>query len=449
MSAARPAADPLTAMLQLEARSRAVLTEAELLFVVANETWQLVPFRQAAVFRCDVFGRPRLRTVSGLAAVEDDAPYAQWLTAVAAAVWPRVTNTQRVITVRDLPESLAEDWNEWWPQHALACPLLAPDGERLGLVFYLRDEAWTEQHTVLLDRLHTAYGYALWALSNQAGRIRRWWRRSAAQRKWWRWLALVAVLALFIPVRQSVLAPAEIIALEAQAVAAPMDGVVKSFSVKPNQPVRKGQVIFTLDDTTLRNRRQVALKALEVARADALLAAQKAFDSPKAKGELGTLQGRVREREAELAYLDETLARVEVRAPADGVAVYGDPNDWIGRPVVTGERIVLLADPHDAGVLVWLPVADAINLEPGASMRVFLHVAPLSPLTAKLTQTSYQATLSPEGIACYRIRGALDPPNAEARVGLKGTAKLYGERVLLAYVIFRRPLAALREWTGF
>ena len=448
MSEARKAADPLAAMLQLEARSRAVLTEPELFFVIANETWQLVPFRQAAVFRCDLFGKPRLRVVSGLAAVEEDAPYAQWLGAIATALWPRARTAPCAFGVRDLPGDLGEDWNEWWPRHALACPLLAPDGDPLGLVFYVRDEPWTEQQIVLLTRLHTAYGYSLWALSNQAGRLSRWWRRSGARRKWWRWLAVAAVLALFIPVRQSVLAPAEIIALEAQAIASPMDGVVKSFSVQPNRPVRQGEVIFTLDDTTLRNRREVAIKALEVARADALLAQQKAFDSVQAKGELGTLRGRVREREAEVAYLEELLSRVDVRAPTDGVAVYGDPNDWIGRPVVTGERIVLLADPRDAGVLVWLPVADAINLEPGAEMRVFLHVAPLSPLAAKLTQTSYQATLSPEGIASYRIRGSFDGPAPEARVGLKGTAKLYGSRVLLAYVLFRRPLAAVREWTG-
>jgi hypothetical protein len=156
MSAARPAADPLAAMLQLEARSRAVLTEPELLFVIANETWQLVPFRQAAVFRCDMFGKPRLKVVSGLAAVEDDAPYAQWLGMVVAALWPHVKNAPRVITVGDLPEALTEDWNEWWPHHALACPLRAPDGEPLGLVLYVRDEPWTEQHTALLNRLHTA-----------------------------------------------------------------------------------------------------------------------------------------------------------------------------------------------------------------------------------------------------------------------------------------------------
>ena len=448
MGEARPAADPLAAMLQLEARSRAVRAEPELLFVIANETWQLVPFRQAAVFRFDLFGKLRLRVVSGLAAVEDDAPYAQWLGSVAATVWPRAKTAPCKLSARDLPPELAEDWSEWWPQHALACPLTAPEGVPLGLVLYVRDDPWSDQQTALIRQIHSAFGYSLWALSNQAGRLTRWWRRTGARHRWWRWLALAGLLALFIPVRQSVLAPAEVIALNAQIIASPMDGVVKSFLVQPNRPVRQGEVIFTLDDTTLRNRREVANKALEVARADALLAAQKAFDSVQAKGELGTLQGRVREREAEVAYLNELLSRVEVRAPADGVAVYGDPNDWIGRPVVTGERIVLLADPRDAGALVWLPVADAINLEPGAEMRVFLHVAPLSPLNARLTQTSYQATVSPEGIASYRIRGAFDSPSPEARVGLKGTAKLYGKRVLLGYVLFRRPLAAVREWTG-
>jgi len=448
MSAAGQATDPLAAMLQLEGRARAVLTEPELLFVIANETWQLAPFRQAVVFRSDFFGKPRLKVVSGLAAIEEDAPYAQWLAAVAASVWPRLGNTPRTISAAELPAELAENWNEWWPRHVLACPLLAPDGARLGMALYVRDEVWTEQHTALLARLHAGYGYSLWAIVNQAGRFTQWWRRFGAQRRWWRLLALAAVLALFVPVRQSVLAPAEVIALEAQAIAAPMDGVVKSFSVQPNQPVRKGEVIFTLDDTTLRNRREVGAKALAVARADALLSTQRAFDSDQAKGEVGTLQGRVREREAEMAYLDEMLARVEVRAPADGVAIYGDPNDWVGRPVVTGERILLLADPKDAGVLVWLPVADAINLNAGAEMRLFLHVAPLSPLPARLTQTSYQATLSPDGVASYRIRGAFDRPAAEARVGLKGTAKLYGRRVFLGYVLFRRPLAAVREWTG-
>ena len=145
--------------------------------------------------------------------------------------------------------------------------------------------------------------------------------------------------------------------------------------------------------------------------------------------------------------------RIQVRAPAAGVVVFGDVNDWIGKPLVTGERVALLGDPDDAGILIWLPVADAIDIEPGAEIRLFLQVAPLEPLQATLSQTSYQSVLSPEGISSYRLRArfeALTPEQRQlARIGLKGTAKIYGEKAMLGYYLFRRPLAALREWTGW
>jgi hypothetical protein len=50
-------------------------------------------------------------------------------------------------------------------------------------------------------------------------------------------------------------------------------------------------------------------------------------------------------------------------------------------------------------------------------------------------------------VASYRVRGELDDAGP-ARIGLKGTAKIYGGRVPLAYLVFRRPLAALRTACG-
>src|SRR5690606_27456224 len=111
-------------------------------------------------------------------------------------------------------------------------------------------------------------------------------------------------------------------------------------------------LIFTLDDTTLRNRREVASRQLQVARADALAAAQKAFASDASRAELAALDGRVAERAAELASLDEQMARIEVRAASDGVVVFADTNDWLGKPVVTGERVALLGDRQSAGVMI-------------------------------------------------------------------------------------------------
>jgi multidrug resistance efflux pump len=253
---------------------------------------------------------------------------------------------------------------------------------------------------------------------------------------------------MLIPIRLSVLAPAEVIALNAKTVSAPQDGVVGSFAVQPNARVKAGDLLFSLDDSTLSNRRQVALQALEVAKADAHIAQQRAFDDTKSKAEVAVAMGRVREKEAELAAVDAQANRVEVRADQDGVAIFADTNDWVGKPVQTGERVIQLAQPEDSGVLIWLSVSDAINLQIGAPVKLFLHTEPLSPRSAKLVEASYQASISPDGVAAYRLRAKFDEGTQLPRIGLRGTARISGDWVMLGYFLFRRPLSTAREWTG-
>lgn len=136
-------------------------------------------------------------------------------------------------------------------------------------------------------------------------------------------------------------------------------------------------------------------------------------------------------------------------APRDGVAVFADANDWLGRPVATGERILLLADPTQPALQINLPVADAIALEVGAPVKLYLTTHPLSAIDGHITETSYQTHITPDGLAAYRLRAALDGRPDEARLGLRGTAKVYGGWTLLSYYVLRRPLAALREWSGW
>ena len=35
------------------------------------------------------------------------------------------------------------------------------------------------------------------------------------------------------------------------------------------------------------------------------------------------------------------------------------------------------------------------------------------------------------------------------RIGSRGTAQIYGENVSLGFYLFRRPLAAVRQWMGW
>jgi len=65
-----------------------------------------------------------------------------------------------------------------------------------------------------------------------------------------------------------------------------------------------------------------------------------------------------------------------------------------------------------------------------------------------VTQTSYQAVVSPEGVSAYRLRARFDQGETLPRIGLRGTARVSGEWTIMGYYLLRRPIAALREWTG-
>jgi Biotin-lipoyl like/HlyD family secretion protein len=446
---ALPAAQ-LAAVLHLAQRAQAASSLADLAFSIVNETLSLLPYRQAAFFKIALSGQLRLSHASGLASVAEDSPYAVWLSQFAQR-WPRTAGLHH-FSYSDAPlvaKDFVQGWAEWLPDQLLVVPLHGPQSELLGVVMYARDDAWSEIELALLDTTHRHYAYCMASMQLQRPQPWQGLARSLRSRGWW--LALVLGLALLIPVRLTALAPAEVVALNALAVAAPQDGVIQKIHVQPHAPVKVGDLLFSLDDTTLKSRREVAAKGLLIAQADALIFQQRAFDDVKSKGELASAFGRVREKEAELALIDSALARMDVVADRAGVAVFADTNDWIGRSVQTGERVMQLADPNQAGVLVWMPAADALNLEPGAPVRLFLHTQPLKPLVAQLLQTSYHVVPSPDGIAAYRLRAGFDaaPGAAPPRIGLRGTARVSGDWAMLGYYVLRRPLAALREWTGW
>lgn len=444
-----PGAGPWSLYVSLQRRCLQAADKAALGFLVANETWHLVPYQQASVWLFDSLGRPQLQTVSGLVNVQESTPFTQWLQRLVKHRWGTVDVSAPqalVFAAEDLPADLATSWHEWWSPHGLMLPLVIR-GQAVGAVLLNRDSAWKSSEIQMLQLLQEQFAYCFHALARVRPTLGDRWRRLKQRpRRLWLVLGAVAIVSL-LPVRTSVLAPAEVVALQAEAITAPADGVVKAFHVTPNQTVRAGELLLTLDDTTLRNRYEVAAQGMAVARTDALSAQQRAFDHDPSRAELAGLQGRIRERAAELAYLQESLKRLEVRASHDGLFAYSDPNDWLGKPVATGERLGLLAQPDVLGVTIWLPVPDAINLEVGADIRVYLQTRPLDALTATLEQTSYQATLSPNGVASYRVRGRLIDGD-KAHIGLRGVAKVYGDRMPVAYWVMRRPVGALRQWVG-
>ena len=225
-------------------------------------------------------------------------------------------------------------------------------------------------------------------------------------------------------------------------------GVVARILVAPNQPVRTGAPLLEMEDTATRNRLLVAQKTLDVARADLVRMAGKAFADDASKSELQLLDSRVRERTAEVAYLTELLSRLKLQAPADGIALFADAEEWRGKPVQMGERIMTVADPAAVALTIYVSPDDAIALDQGAAVKMYLNISPLASFDARVIQASYETGTSPEGHPAYIVKAAFAPGEAPPRLGLKGTAKIYAQSVPLIYYLLRKPLRTLRHALG-
>jgi hypothetical protein len=164
------------------------------------------------------------------------------------------------------------------------------------------------------------------------------------------------------------------------------------------------------------------------------------------KADVPLLKAEVELRETERDYAHERLTKVEVKAGRAGLLLYTDKSDWIGKPVVVGQRIMELANPQQLEVRIDLPVEDAIVLREGASVTLFLNANPFSSVPATVSHASYHAEVLPNNTLTYRVTAQLGQGSSELRIGWQGSAKIYGERVMLFTYLFRRPISAIRPW---
>lgn len=427
----------LLKLLRIEREARQAENSAALRFTAVNAPRQLLDYRQAVLW-CEADG---VLAISGLSEVDRNAPFVRWLNAFLRSLDRKRGELKRA----DFSVAVQTEWQAWLPEYLWLEPLPFPasraNGGASGLWLLLcRPQAWNTAEQTLLGEMGEALGHAF-----SMFRARRPWQL----RKKMAIVAGVIVLGLLVPVRQTVMAPAEVVPVEPVMVRVSLDGVVDKFHVTPNETVTAGQPLFDLDPTKLESSLEVARNTLTVAEADYRQVAQQALLDPRAKAMLVLKKGEVDRRDAEMRYLETLKERLTLKAPVNGIAVFSDVNDWIGRSVAVGEKVLDIADASRVEFIVHLPVQDMMPMPANADVDVFLNITPDTAIPAKVHYLSYQAEPTPEGVVAYRIRAALDNATQPPRVGLRGVAKLYGERVTFGYWLFRRPLGLLRQWLGF
>lgn len=443
-------------LLNLEAEMRRQTTFDALSLWAVNEPRPVLSFAQAIFVCINKPGNPVATAISSLPKVDRNAPFVHALEKrLAREVAQQKTGTppegiaRQPVVLFDLVTQSGNEAEQGELVYPFAKAMMALLRDRKGKVFALyvvtRKKPWSSAEQTVFDHLSQALGHNLLALAPRRG-LRPFALKTGTMAA----IAAGVVLAMFIPVSMTTLAPAEIIADDPVVVTAPIDGVVRRIPRAPNSAVKKGDVLIEFDTTALEAGAEVARRREWVAEARLATARSTAFSDNTANRELAIARADVDLARAERRFAEQNLARAQVIASSPGHLIYSARKDWIGRPVKVGEQVMEIADLKRVAVRIDLPVSDAIALKTGAPVRLFMDSNPLSPFQGHIRRASYDVReragvgLVYEVIANLRV----DNTGPTPRIGLRGTAQISGEKVALGYFLFRKPIASLRQFFG-
>jgi hypothetical protein len=447
---AKPQSDVMGVFVGLEMEARQCRDVESLRFAIVNSTRKIAGFDEAYLAEPVAGGGWRIISASGVHAVDRHAPMIRfmeaWATKTAEAGGgalgePKFFNLQLDAERYSLDAAHASMPYVFW------LPIRKQDGAPLAALVAVKKEPWRPQVVSLLIPLAGAYGHAWQALtpavSSQTSRVYRAVSKSR--------LAIAAGLTMFaagfIPVPMSALAPAEVVAREPRLVTAPIDGVISDVLVSPGTTVTKDTPLLAFADVNLRNAHELAKRTKAVAQAKYFKAIQTATSTQKDVAEVAIAKAELDVAISDLSYAEEMLARTVVKAQSPGLVIYSSKSDWIGRPVKTGERIMEIGDPANTELKIEVPVSDALTLTEGGSVALFLDGDPLTAIRGKITRANYRPTPNSETTLVYKVHANFEDGQPR-RIGLRGIARVSSHDVSLAFYLFRRPIAALRQRFG-
>ena len=444
----------LALLLDVEGRLRELPSAEDVRFFAVNETRALLDYSQAFFMSVDGRGRVRMEVASGLGTVDGNAPLVRAIESVAGGMARDLAERQdgeerrgHVRRSLDAPGEGGDNDEELrtWPfREFIWLPMRDRGGRTFGGLLLARKTEWNDADAVIGERLASAVAHALMALEPPS------LLRRLAPPKWLMVAAPLVFMALMlVPVPMTAVAPVEVVADDPFIVAAPMDGVIAEILKDPDVPVRVGETLFVFDDTRLKADAEVAARREAVAMARLETVRKAAFGDPDARRRLAEAKAELALARAEREHAERLLGLVRVRAERNGVVIYSDPSDWIRRPVKTGEKVMEIADPDRVALRISLPVKDAIAVRPGSRVRVFLDADPLRALAGRVRTVAFHAEEMPGGVLAYRVTAELDgDERARVRIGYRGSAQVFGETVPLGFYLFRRPVAAFRQYFG-
>lgn len=264
--------------------------------------------------------------------------------------------------------------------------------------------------------------------------------RHVALKLWTSAFVLVALFLAFVEGDYQVTADAALEGTVQRAVAAALPGYIVEAGARAGDVVRKGDLLAALDDRDLRLER-LKWVSQRSQRSSEYREALAGHNRARAR----VLGAQLEQAEAQIALIEEQLARTRILAPFDAIVVKGDLSQSLGAPVERGNVLFELAPLDAYRVIMKVDERDITEIAVGQGGNLALSSMPHDPLPLEVEKITPVSVVE-EGRNFFRVEARVKGGIDKLRPGMEGVGKIQVERRKLGWIWTHKIVHWLRMW---
>ncbi|MEM1070773.1 MAG: efflux RND transporter periplasmic adaptor subunit, partial [Planctomycetota bacterium] len=255
--------------------------------------------------------------------------------------------------------------------------------------------------------------------------------------------AILLLAVMLLPIRYRIGTDLELQPVEQRFVAVPFDAPLERVFVRPGDVVERDDLLATINPREIEF--QLAGTRAELSRA---IQERKRFLS-----EHDFAGSQLAEFESEKLRLDKELLEyqrenLEIRSPIGGIVVSGDLEPSEGMPMTRGKTLFEIAPLGECSVELLIPEEDFAHVRVGMNVAFYVHAYPGTKLEGSIERVHPRAELR-DHVNVYVAELKLNDPDQRMRPGMRGRAKIIGDRHTLCWNLFHKALHASYRFLGW
>ncbi len=227
---------------------------------------------------------------------------------------------------------------------------------------------------------------------------------------------------------------------EQRALVAPIEGYIEQAYARAGERVQQGDLIAILDDRDLKlEHRRWASERNNLTKRHG-----RAIGSLD-RAEAAIIQAQLGKANAQLALIEEQLARTRILAPFDGVIVSGDLSHALGAPVKRGQILFEITPLNAYRMALQVHESDIAQVARGQRGYLALAAIPGERLPFVIEDIIGIAETD-EGQNSFRVESRLEGSASQLRPGMRGVGKIEVDERNLLWIWSHTLLDRISLW---